>query len=101
MPPAPKKPAAPVPTPAASNLRPVAYVEFSKAIKLPGYGIRVTELTAGEILAFPGAGDVEVPPLFRDSETQELLVGSRRYPLAGGLVASYELAKIARGRAAD
>jgi hypothetical protein len=78
--------------------RAVAWVQFTKPTKAFGNFI-VTELTAGgQILGSDGF--VDVPAMFRDASTAELVIGTRRIPLASGLVGPYELADAAKGKVA-
>jgi hypothetical protein len=100
MPPAPKTPPAPA---AGSPLRPVALVVFVRPVDVPGYKAKVKQLIADKPVEIPydDAPAKAPPPMYRDGDSMELIVGSRRYPIHGGVVESYELAKMAKGKAPE
>jgi len=95
-----KKPAAPK-APTDPSIRPVAYVLFRRPVALPGFGRRMLELTAGaEYDPPPGRGDlpkIRCPRMMVELDTETLVIGKRRFALAGACVESYELGTIATG----
>lgn len=91
MPPSTKSPAAAV--------RAVEYVEFTEAVEFPGMDF-VRRLEAGKVVprgGYPGGVPCECPPMWRDTDNGELVIGGDRFPLAGGLIKRYRLAKAAKG----
>ncbi len=86
-----------------SSVRPVAYVRFNRPVDVPGFGLQRELTSGGETRAHgnPIGVPLTVPAMFRDGDTQELVIGRRRYPLAGGLIESYELARMAVGPSGD
>jgi hypothetical protein len=75
-------------------------VIFKRPVEIPGLGTQkrlvagTEQYVNGTILS---SKLVKVPAMYRDPDTQELVIGGRRYPLSGGDVESYELAKMASG----
>jgi hypothetical protein len=97
----PAKPAArPAPAAPKSPLRPVAYLRFVRPVTVAGCDRPLVELAAGrEVHSFPGAPDRVVfpcPPMFRDAETGDFVVGEDRYP--AHTVERYRRAKAATGK---
>src|SRR5215216_2519625 len=96
-----KPPAKPAPAPKSpSPLRPVAYLRFCRPTAVPGYDRQMLELFAGaDTAALPGApsrDDVPTPPMFRDAETGDFVIGQDRYP--AHMVERYRRAAMAAGK---
>lgn len=91
MPPSPKTPAAALPS-APGTKRAVGRVVFRERIEIEGIG-RIKLLIAGTpVKADAYSPEVPCPVMYRDSDTQELVIGEDRFPLASGLIESYRLA---------
>lgn len=85
--------------PATSPVRAVEFVEFTEAIQFDGMDF-VRRLEAGKAFprgGYPGGAVCVPPPMWRDSDNGELVIGNDRFPLAGGLIRRYRLAKAAKG----
>jgi hypothetical protein len=100
-----KPPAKPAAAPAApkSPLRPVAYLRFLRPTAVPGYDRHQLELTAGAdtapLAGAPSRDNVATPPMFRDAETGDFLVGEDRYP--AHMVERYRRARMAAGKPSE
>lgn len=89
---------APVKAPAAA-IRAVDFVEFTEAVYFEGMDF-VRKLEAGACFprgGYPGGVECKTPTMYRDADTGELVIGEDRFPLSGGLVRRYRLAKAAKG----
>lgn len=85
------------PAKATAAQRAVGKVEFSEPVFFEGMDW-VRELEAGKKFPrgnYPGGKECTPPPMWRDSDSQELVIGEDRFPLAGGLIRRYRLARAA------
>lgn len=99
----PHKPLVLPPESPPSAVRPVGFVRFVRAVDVPNLGLQ-RELTAGgncNLHGNPVGTPIPVPAMYRDGDTQELVIGTRRYPLASGIIESYELSRMAKGAPGD
>lgn len=91
MPPTPKTPATATPS-APGTKRPVGRVIFRERVQIDGIGPMKVLIAGALVKADPYSAEVKCPPMYRDSDTQELVIGEDRFPLASGLIESYRLA---------
>lgn len=78
-----------------SNQRAVGTVEFIRPVNLPDLGWQ-KRLVAGESVykdSQPQGQKLAVPIMWRDGDTGEMVIGSRRFPIQGGVIEWYELAR--------